>query len=114
MTPQEASALLVYARQHDHLVVDTDAQAHTWATHLEHVPVSAGRLIVSDYYGRHSDPDRRKPIDASVIRKLYSSKAREVDARSRALDPPSPKPRTGPPPHIKAKLDAFRAKHAKK
>lgn len=111
MTPQEASALLAFARQHDHLVLNTDAQAQTWASHLDHVPVEAGRLIVSDYYGQHSDPQNRKPIDASFIRKIYSSKARELTARHRALEPPEPRQGNGPPPHVKAKLDKFKAKH---
>lgn len=111
MTPQEANALLTYARRHDHLVVDTPETADTWAKHLAHVPIEAGKLVVSDYYGQHADPQNRKPIDSSFIRKLYSDKARELTARHRALGPPEPRQGNGPPPHVKAKLDAFKAKH---
>ena len=113
MTPQEASALLAYARQHDHLVLNTDAQAETWAASLADIPLAAGRLIVTDYYGQHSDPQNRKPIDASFIRKLYASKAREINARHRALEPPPPRAGNPPPPHVKAKLDAYKARHTR-
>lgn len=111
MTPQEANALLTYARRHDHLVVDTEEQAQTWAKSLAHVPIAAGRLVVEDYYGQHADPQNRKPIDASFIRKLYASKSRELNARHRAIAAPEPRRGNGPPPHIKAKLDAFKVKH---
>lgn len=99
MNPQEASALLAFARQHDHLVLSTDAAAQTWAAALgarpkadgqwdDGIPFAAGQLVVQDYYGMHPDPHNRKPIDASVIRKLYYSKARERESKHRAIAPP--------------------------
>lgn len=101
MNAQEASALLAFARQHDHLVLSTDAAAQTWAAALgarpkadgawdDGIPFAAGQLVVQDYYGMHPDPQNRRPIDASVIRKLYYSKARERESKHRALNPPPP------------------------
>lgn len=108
MNPQEASALLAFARQHDHLVLSTDAAAQTWAAALgarpkadgqwdDGIPFAAGQLVVQDYYGMHPDPHNRRPIDASVIRKLYYSKAREQGSKHRALNPAPPKAKNGPP-----------------
>lgn len=110
MTPQEANALLTFARGHDHLVVDTPEQAQTWAQSLDHVPIGAGRLIVQDYYGKNADPQNRKPIDASFIRRLYSTKARELESRHRALNPPPKKRGNGPPPHVAQKFAEFKAR----
>ena len=106
MTPQEANALLTFARQNDHLVVDADGALETWANHLAHIPLGAGKLIVQDYYGKHPDPENRKPIDASFIRKLYSSKHRELAARQRALEPPPPRAGSRMPRHVLEKLQA--------
>lgn len=108
MNPQEASALLAFARQHDHLVLNTDAEAQTWAyalgprdrangTRDEGVPFEAGRLLVQDYYGMHLDPQNRKPLDASIIRKLYTSKKAELGSKHRAIAPPPPKTKPGMP-----------------
>lgn len=97
MTPQEANVLLTAAKRHDYLVVDTDESASTWARALHEIPYRAGELIIQDYYGKHTDPQNRKPIDASFIRKLYHSKTRELESQHRAINPPRPKPKKGPP-----------------
>lgn len=107
MTPQEASALLAYARQHDHLVLNTDAATDTWAASLSHIPIDAGKVIIQDYYGKHRTPENRKPMDASILRQIFTTKAREYESKQRALEPTPPKRRGGPPPHVKAKIDAF-------
>lgn len=108
MTPQEANVLLTAAKRHDYLVVDTEEAASTWAralgprrrpdgTHDEGIPYRAGELIIQDYYGMHTDPQNRKPIDASFIRKLYHSKTRELESQHRAINPPARKLKKGPP-----------------
>lgn len=117
MTPQEASALLAFTRQHDHLVLNTDAEAQTWAyalgprdradgTRDEGVPFHAGKLLVQDYYGMHLDPQNRKPLDASIIRKLYASKKSEMGSKHRALNPPPPPDKRKMPRRILLKFQA--------
>lgn len=97
MHPAEANALLTIARDHDNLVPNTDENMKTWARHLEHVPFEAGKVIVSDYYGAHPDPDRRKPISAAHIRQLYRKRATVAEAHQRATHQ-LPRPKRSPVP----------------
>ena len=91
MTPAEANALLAYARGLDNFIPNTDANADTWAAALQHVPLEAGKVIVSDYYGKHPNPDQRRTLDASQVRRMYRLRSTQYEAKSRAISPPPPR-----------------------
>ena len=97
MTPQEANAALTYARGLDTLVPNTEANLDTFINALQHVPLDAAKLVISDYYGKHPNPDQRKPISAAHIRKLYRQGATVYQARQKALAPPQRRKGAGPP-----------------
>lgn len=86
MTPAEANILVTYAGELDTLVMPTDATVDTWAAALAHVPLEAGKIIVRDYYGKHPNPDQRKPITAAHVRRLYQQRAAVHQARQDGAD----------------------------
>lgn len=70
------------------MVPNTEPNLKSWIGSLAHIPFQAGQLIIDDYYGKHLDPEQRKPITPAHIRKLYSSRVSMYGARDRALNPP--------------------------
>ncbi|TLP75287.1 hypothetical protein [Nesterenkonia sphaerica] len=92
MTPREVNALLLLARHHDTLVVNTDAAARTMEKKLPHVPFEPGVALIEDDYGSHPEPHSRVPMDTSVLRILYGRRRREFEAKQRAREPSERKP----------------------
>lgn len=89
MTPMQVNDLILYARELDSLIPNTDAAWETWGTSLSHVPFEAGKKIIRDYYGKHSEPHRRDPISPAHIRKIHRSELDRQQASRHQIEPPN-------------------------
>lgn len=88
MTPMEVNDLILYARELDALIPNTDAAWETWGSSLSHIPFEAGKKIIRDYYGKHPEPHLRDPISPAHIRKIHRSELDRQKASRHQINPP--------------------------
>lgn len=103
MSPMEINDLILYARELDALIPNTDAAWETWGSSLSHIPFEAGKKIIRDYYGKHPEPHRRDPISPAHIRKIHRYELDLQKSRRHEIEP-----RTGNrmPRHILLRFQA--------
>lgn len=88
MSPMEVNDLILYARELDALIPNTDAAWETWGSSLSHIPFEAGKKIIRDYYGKHPEPHLRDPISPAHIRKIYRSELDRQKASRHEIERP--------------------------